>query len=96
MTISVRLEPKVEQQLAEYCAATGESKSDVVKESLRLFFESRQTAVDAYSAGKELFGRHSSARADTSHNVNARFREFVRERHTAQSREFFRRAKRAG
>ena len=78
MTLTVRLEHKVEQTLAVYAVDRGISKSEAVKRGLKLLFESTPPKKSAYELGKHLFGRHSSGRTDGSTMVKQQFREMVR------------------
>jgi Arc/MetJ-type ribon-helix-helix transcriptional regulator len=56
MPISVRLPPRVEQQLAAYCAHTKLSKSEAVKRALERLFEQEGTPAGASSAAKRFVG----------------------------------------
>lgn len=82
MTLTVRLDHKVEQTLAVYAVEQGISKSEAVKRGLKLLFESTPPKKTAYELGKHLFGRHSSGRTDGSVKVKEYFREAVRAKYT--------------
>lgn len=78
MTLTVRLDHKVEQTLAVYAVDQGISKSEAVKRGLKLLFDSTPPTKTAYEIGKNLFGRHASGRTDGSVRVKEHFRETVR------------------
>ncbi len=78
MTLTVRLDHKVEQTLAVYAVDQGISKSEAVKRGLKLLFDSTPPKKTAYEIGKHLFGRHASGRTDGSVRVKEHFRETVR------------------
>ena len=59
MPISVRLPPRVEQQLAEYCAHTRLSKSEAVKRALECLFEQEGAPVAATAAARRFVGSDS-------------------------------------
>lgn len=56
MPISVRLPPRVEQQLAEHCAQTKLTKSQAVKRALERLFEQEGTPAAASPAAKRFVG----------------------------------------
>ena len=59
MTLSVRIPPKVEQELAEYCARNGVSKSEAVKDALHQFLGSDSDKKSPYELAKDLIGPHT-------------------------------------
>ena len=56
MPISVRLPPRVEQQLAAYCAHAKLTKSEAVKRALERLFENEATPAGANPAAKRFVG----------------------------------------
>jgi hypothetical protein len=52
MPISVRLSPRVEQQLADYCAATKLTKSEAVKRALECLFQQAPSAGASAEANR--------------------------------------------
>lgn len=57
MPISVRLPPRVEQKLAEYCISHKVTRSEAVKRALERMLEQRGKA-SPYELGKEFFERN--------------------------------------
>ena len=86
MTLTVRLDHKVEQTLAEYAVGNGISKSEAVKRGLTLLFESSPPPKSAYEIGKHWFGRHASGRTDGSVKVKQHYREQMLAKHTVGRR----------
>ncbi len=86
MTLTVRLEHKVEQTLAVYAVDQGISKSEAVKRGLKLLFESTPPKKSAYELGKHLFGRHSSGRTDGSENHSKYVKEAIRAKYARRYR----------
>ncbi len=86
MTLTVRLDHKVEQTLAQYAVGNGISKSEAVKRGLKLLFDSSSPPKSAYEIGKHLFGRHSSGRPDGSVKVKKLYREKMLAKHTGGRR----------
>lgn len=56
MAVSVRLPPRVEQQLAHYCAANRVTKSEAVKRALEQLFAQAPAVPDAYRASARFRG----------------------------------------
>ena len=56
MTLSVRIPPRVEQELTEYCARKGVSKSEAVKDALDQFLSVKGGDKSPYEVMKDLIG----------------------------------------
>ena len=56
MAMSVRLPPRVEQELARYCASNGVTKSEAVKRALERLFAQAAGAPDARRASARFTG----------------------------------------
>ncbi len=61
MTLTVRLPPRVEQELAEYCVKRRITKSEAVKQALEELLAANAGKPSAYDLGKDLFGPHTDA-----------------------------------
>ena len=61
MAISVRLPPRVEQKLAEYCASHKVTKSEAVKQALEEMLEAGADKASPYDLGREYFERNLKA-----------------------------------
>lgn len=75
MPLSVRLPPRVEQKLADYCALHGVSKSDAVRRAVEQMFERSAGEASAYELGRRFMG--SDRRAG---DVARRTKRLLRER----------------
>ena len=59
MTLTVKLDPTLEQALRQRCSVQGRSVSDMVREVLQAYLATHPSeAPSAYALGEELFGRH--------------------------------------
>lgn len=60
MTVTIKLETALEEQLRQRAAATGRSTSEVVRAALQSYLaqSERGPQRSAYELGAELFGRH--------------------------------------
>jgi len=80
MTLSVRIPPKVEQELTEYCARNGVSKSEAVKDALDQFLSGKNADKSPYELARDLIGPHTdeTASEDVARNTKRLLRERVR------------------
>ena len=59
MTMTVKLDPTLEQRLRERSAVLGVSASDAIRQALQAWLgDSSDAELSAYSLGADLFGRH--------------------------------------
>ena len=78
MTLSVRVPPRVEQELAEYCAKNKVSKSDAVKRALEEFLVAKKGTPSPYKLGSDLFGAYADEAP--SEDVARHSKKLLRER----------------
>jgi Arc/MetJ-type ribon-helix-helix transcriptional regulator len=62
MPISVRLPPRVEQKLAEYCVSHKLSKSEAVKRALEVMLEKGARDPSPYDIGRDIFERYGKVK----------------------------------
>jgi len=77
MAISVRLPPRVEQELAEYCARAKLTKSEAVKRALESLFEQEPASVGASASARRFIGSDKTA-GDVARNTKRLLRERFR------------------
>jgi predicted transcriptional regulator len=60
MTVTIKLDPALEERLRQRAASTGRSTSDVVRAALNEYLAEadRDLARSAFELGEGLFGRH--------------------------------------
>jgi hypothetical protein len=58
MPVSVRLPPRVEQKLAEYCVTHKVTKSVAIKRALEQMFEAADGRPSSFDLGREFFDRN--------------------------------------
>ena len=80
MTLSVRIPARIEQELAEYCARKGVSKSEAVKDALDQFLSGKKGDKSPYELMKDLIGPHTdeAATEDIAKHTKRLLRERVR------------------
>jgi hypothetical protein len=79
MPISVRLPPRVEQELSDYCASHKVTKSEAVKRALEHLFERSGAPSDAYKASAGFRGSDRTA-GDVARHSKRLLRERFRDR----------------
>jgi len=82
MTLSIRLDDDLEQQLAHAAAQSGLSKSAIIKQSLRDYLGKFTTRKSAYELGIDLFDKGpGSGVGDLSIKHREYLRKKLREKH---------------
>jgi hypothetical protein len=77
MPISVRLPPRVEQRLAEYCAHAKLTKTEAIKRALDRLFAEEPTPA-AHSAAARRFVGSDKREGDVARNSKRLLREHFR------------------
>lgn len=78
MTLTVRLEPQLEDQLEDYCQQEGTTKSAVVTEALRQYLNTLRQERTPYELGADLFGSDTSD--DEGHDVSRNYKSLLKEK----------------
>ncbi len=81
MPISVRLPPRVEQKLAEYCVSHKVTKSEAVKRALEHLFAQAPLAPDPYRASAKFRGSDKTP-GSVAMNTKRILREYFRNKGT--------------
>ncbi len=84
MPISVRLPPRVEQKLAEYCVAHKVTKSEAVKQALERLFEAGAGTPSPYELGSDIFERQE--RVAPTEDLARHTKRLLRERFRGKGR----------
>jgi hypothetical protein len=86
MTISLRLDDKLERKLATLAKAQGLSKSALVRKCLDEYLTAEAQQPTAWELGKHLFGCFDSGRGDLSARGGEIARERIHARRAKQDR----------
>lgn len=84
MTVTIKLDAALEEQLRQRAQASGRSTSEVVRAALQAYLnaeDAESPARSAYEMGADLFGRHAGA-ADLATRRRLGFVAAAAERHT--------------
>jgi hypothetical protein len=82
VTLTVRLPPRVEEELARYCVSRRLTKSQVVKEALERLLARAAETPTPYELGARGFGSDTTAPRDVARNT----KRLLRERFRAKAR----------
>jgi hypothetical protein len=88
MPFSLRLDPDTEARIRKLTAATGRSKSDVVREAVARYASDREAppapGESAFDRLKPFIGTIRTGGANYSTETHRKFRELVRRKHRAR------------
>ena len=82
MSLTVRLPPRVEQELKAYCVTRRITKSDAVKEALEHLLSETAGQATPYELGKDGFGADDSQQGDIARNT----KRLIKERYRGKAR----------
>lgn len=87
MTMTVKLDNLLEEQLRQRAASTGSTASDVIRAALMAYLAQPEAAPprSAHDLGADLFGRHHGP-ADLAQQRKAALAEAWGDKHQARSR----------
>tara|TARA_Y100000588_G_scaffold240904_1_gene254775 strand:+ start:335 stop:589 length:255 start_codon:yes stop_codon:yes gene_type:complete len=80
MTITIRLDPKLQKELDLYARREGMTRSELVRECIQEYIAQKKQRATAWELGQDLFGKHASDRSDLSTNRKKILREKLRAR----------------
>ena len=81
--LAVRLPQELENRLNSYTQKTDKTKTEIVKDALKLFFKTqeKEESLTPYELGKEFFGRYESQSSDLSVNYKEKLKGKLREKY---------------
>ena len=77
---TVRLPQDTRNKLLVLSRAKGKTMSDIIKESLEIYYEREENELDSYTLGLPYFGKYSSGEGDLSTTYKERIKEKLRAR----------------
>lgn len=86
--LTLRLDSELERKLTNIAEALGISKSAIVRKGLQLYLKNIEQN-NAWEAGKDLFGKHSSGRTDLSSNRKNILKQKLRDKINAKNSNWF-------
>jgi len=81
--LAVRLPENLENELNRFSKISSKTKTDIVKEALKLFFEteSKKEQRSPYELGQDLFGRYGSGKDDLSTTYKQKLKNKLNEKY---------------
>ena len=75
---TARLPADTRHKLIALSRIKGKAKSDIIKESLDLYYEQEENEMDSFTLGEPYFGNYSSGDNDRSTTYKERLRDSLR------------------
>ena len=75
---TVRLPADTRNKLLTLSRFKGKTKSDIIKESLDLYYEREEGEIDSFALGESYFGKYASGEDDLSTTYKKRVKEKIR------------------
>lgn len=80
MSITIRLEPELQEAIDQAAQAQGVTRSELIRECLQHYLEEQGKKPTPWALGAEAFGRYASGRNDLSVNRKKILSEKLRAR----------------
>ena len=82
--LAVRLSEALEYELNHFTKVSHQTKTDVVKEALRLFFKTQalNKQTTSYKLGQELFGKYGSGESNLSTTYKQKLKSKLHEKYS--------------
>jgi predicted DNA-binding protein len=77
---SARLPMETRNKLLALSRFKNKTMSEIIIESLELYYKQEENELDSYTLGLPYFGKYSSGKSDLSTNYKQRFKEKIRAR----------------
>ena len=77
---TVRLPQDTRIKLNTLARVKGKTMSEIIKESLEMYYEREENELDSYTLGLPYFGKYSSGEGDLSTTYKQRIKEKLRAR----------------
>ena len=75
---TVRLPAESRNKLYALAKTKGKTRSDIIKESLDMYYAHEESEIDSYTLGLPYFGKYSSGEGDLSTTYKQRIKEKLR------------------
>ena len=77
---TVRLPLETRNKLLTLSKVKRKTKSDIIKESLDMYYENEENGIDSYTLGEPYFGNYSSGEGDLSTTYKERIKKKLADR----------------
>ncbi len=77
---TARLPPETRNKLLVLSRIKGKTKSDIIKESLDMYYDYEEKEIDSFTVGEPYFGNYGSGDGDRSVTYKQRIKEKIRDK----------------
>ena len=77
---TVRLPTDVRGKLLALSKAKGKTKSDIIKESLEIYYEREENEIDSYTLGEPYFGNYGFSEGEGESDLATTYKERIKEK----------------
>jgi len=77
---TARLPQDTRNKLFVLSRIKGKTKSDIIKESLEMYYEHEETEIDSFTLGEPCFGKYGSGESDRAVNYKERIKKKIADR----------------
>jgi len=71
---TARLPPEARNKLLVLSRVKGRTKSDIIKESLEMYYEREENEIDSFTLGEPFFGNYGSGESDRATTYKERIK----------------------
>ena len=75
---TARLPADTRIKLIALARIKGKTKSDIIKESLDMYYDYEEKEIDSYTLGERYFGKYGSGDTDRATTYKERIKEMIR------------------
>jgi len=83
---TARLPREINDKLHILARVKGKTKSDIIKESIEIYYAQEENEIDSYTLGEPYFGKYASGDGDLSTTYKERVREKIAEKLARENR----------
>jgi predicted DNA-binding protein len=83
---TARLPMEISNKLHILAKVKGKTKSDIIKESIEMYYAQEENEIDSYTLGEPYFGKYASGESDLSTTYKERVKEKIAQKLTRENR----------
>jgi len=83
---TARLPTEINNKLHILARVKGKTKSDIIKESIEMYYAQEENEIDSYTLGEPYFGKYASGEGDLSTTYKERVKEKIAEKLARENR----------
>ena len=74
---TARLPREISNKLCVLAKVKGKTKSDIIKESIEMYYAQEENEIDSYTLGEPYFGKYGSGEGDLATTYKERIKEKI-------------------